>query len=166
MTQKAFARTDVEKTDTNFLAILNANGHDEIGFIALFFVLLWDKGAFGIHLTYFTIHHRRLIIPLPLLFLFSMRPPFSLLDDGYLVSLTDQHGHEFVQTAFLKPGVQLLALHPAEVQDPVAEDGIIVEDLVELADLEEEDFVEVFAFDVPVLLHTSTKLDEFIRRHE
>ena len=48
----------------------------------------------------------------------------------------------------------------------MAEDGIIVEDLVELADLEEEDFVEVFAFDVPVLLHTSTKLDEFISRHE
>lgn len=50
--------------------------------------------------------------------------------------------------------MQLLVLtHPSEVQHFIAQNRIVVENLVKLAQLEEDDLVEVFFFDLPVLDH-------------
>ena len=62
--------------------------------------------------------------------------------------------------------MQLFACHPTQVQQTVTQDSIIIEDLVEFPNLEEQDFIVVITFYVPVLLHTSTEFDELISRHE
>ena len=44
-----------------------------------------------------------------------------------------------------------LAAHPVELEQSIAQDGILVEDLIKLPDLEEGNFVEVYSFHFPIL---------------
>ena len=55
--------------------------------------------------------------------------------------------------------MQLLGVsHPVQVQDALARDRVQVKQLVELAQLEEQDFLEVGLLDLPVLDLSSREL--------
>jgi len=45
------------------------------------------------------------------------------------------------------------ATHPVKIEEFLAYDGVIVEDLVEFTQLEEEDLFKVVLLDLPVLTH-------------
>lgn len=47
----------------------------------------------------------------------------------------------------------LVLAHPMKVKDFVAEDGIVVENLVELTKAKEENLIVVVLFEAPVLNH-------------
>lgn len=67
--------------------------------------------------------------------------------------------------ALLRKANVHLASHPFQLKVFVAHCGVFVEHFVELAELEEDDLVEVFAFDTPVLLHCFSEAFRSIRRN-
>ena len=55
--------------------------------------------------------------------------------------------------------------HPVQVKTLMPYDRILVEEFVELAELEKDNFIEVTRFDLPVLSHDRGHLRVFIRRY-
>ena len=90
----------------------------------------------------------------------------SLFDNCNFVTKVDQHVQIFVQSFLWKANVQLLRVaHPIEVQQFVAQNGIVVKDLIELSKLEKEHFFKVVLLKVPILSHARRKVLPFTRRN-
>ena len=49
----------------------------------------------------------------------------------------------------------LILAHPGEVEHAIAKNGVVVKDLVELAQFEKDDLVVVLLFDLPKLSHAA-----------
>jgi hypothetical protein len=56
----------------------------------------------------------------------------------------------------------LRTAHPIKIKEPLAYNGVVVEDLIELAQLEKEYFVKILALDLPVLFHGRCEIFPFL----
>ena len=128
---------------------------DEVVGEVLPFVLEGDHGAFGEHLRDAALQGPLGLAALALLAaepVLHLVGRFELLDHDQLVAQLDELVRVLLQTLFREAHVHLVA-HPLEVQVAVADRCVLVEHLVELAQLEQNHLVEVLALYAPVLLH-------------
>jgi len=82
-----------------------------------------------------------------------------LLNDCNLVRIVDHYRQVLVQGFLREANVQFLgAAHPVEIEELLTDDSISVKDLVELAQFEEEDLIEIVLLQLPVLMHARGEL--------
>ena len=90
----------------------------------------------------------------------------SLIDNNYLVTLLNKKVRILLNTDLHKAHVQILGVaHPLQVKLLVAHDCVSVEQLVELAKLEEEDLRKVALLELPVLALDRRHLGKLVRRN-
>ena len=58
------------------------------------------------------------------------------------------------------------ASHPVEVENFLTDNGVVIEDFVELAQFKEENLIKVVLFDVPILVHGGSEATPSIFRDE
>mmetsp|Transcript_88703 Transcript_88703/g.231542 ORF Transcript_88703/g.231542 Transcript_88703/m.231542 type:complete len:767 (+) Transcript_88703:772-3072(+) len=88
------------------------------------------------------------LVGFPLLLLHH---PLDLLDDDNLVASIDDLSGICVLGHLREADMRLLLPHPLEVADALGDEGVVVEELIELTHLEEGDLVEVVCLELPVL---------------
>lgn len=76
----------------------------------------------------------------------------ELFDDNKLIAKLYKLMRVFFQTFFWESNMHLIS-HPFEIQMFISNQCILIEHLVEFTQLEKDKFVEILAFNAPVLLH-------------
>ena len=89
-----------------------------------------------------------------------------MLDDSYFEAMLHEYTQVLVESLLREPNMELLgSTHPIKVQYSLADDGIVVENLVELSKLKEENLFIIILFDFPILFHGWSKLCPALARY-
>lgn len=118
-------------------------------------------GPLTITTLHFSIGPYVLITARPLLCLLAS---LRLFDNSHFIPQTNQSVDVFLHAFLWKSNVQsFYFMHENQIQNSLTYDGIVVEDLVELAQLKKQNLVIHLRFDVPILAHRLCEFTEFVR---